>query len=77
MKQNVCGLDRTARLAVGTALVLVAVLNPQSRREAGREGTIARWQILATYAGAELLITGLMQWCPTNYLLGIDTCEHD
>lgn len=77
MKQNVCGLDRTARLAVGTALVLVAVLNPQSRRETGREGTIARWQILATYAGAELLITGLMQWCPTNYLLRIDTCEHD
>ncbi|WP_425498417.1 YgaP-like transmembrane domain [Halogeometricum salsisoli] len=32
---------------------------------------------MVLYAAADLLITGLMQWCLTNYLLGINTCREN
>lgn len=77
MEKNVCGFDRAVRLTVGTTLALVVLFLPRGRRDPGREDSVTRWQILAAYAGGELLITGLMQWCPMNYLLGINTCEQD
>lgn len=75
MEKNVCGLDRTVRLTVGTTLAIVAFFLPRRRGGPGREDSIARWQILAVYAAGELLLTGLMQWCPMNNFLGINTCE--
>lgn len=72
MEKNVCGLDRTVRLVVGTALVLVA-LRSSNRRD--HEDHVTRGQLLAMYAGADLLVSGLVQWCPTTYVLGINTCE--
>lgn len=74
MKRNVCGLDRTVRLVFGTLLTLAVFLTWRNRNDPDR---IAIWQIAATYTAAELLITGLLRWCPGNYLLGIDTCEQD
>lgn len=77
MKRNACGMDRLVRLVVGAGLLLVALLARRERGRPGRDGTVDRWQILAGYAGAELLLTGLLQWCPLNYALGIDSCEYD
>lgn len=77
MERNVCGADRTVRLAFGTALALGIAVSLRKRSERERPGSIARWHVLAAYAAGELLLTGLMQWCPGNYLLGIDTCEQD
>lgn len=74
MERNTCGLDRVARLVVGSALAILALLARNGQGRPGRDGTVAPWQILAFYAGAELLVTGLLQWCPLNYALGRDTC---
>lgn len=77
MERNACGADRLVRLAIGSVLALAALLARRGRGKPGQDGTVARWQILAFYAGAELLVTGLLQWCPLNYALGIDSCEYD
>lgn len=75
MERNACGTDRFVRLAVGSTLAFLALIARRGRGKPGRDGTVARWQILALYGGAELLVTGLLQWCPLNYALGIDSCE--
>lgn len=71
MKRNVCGVDRTVRLVVGIVLLAVALgSRGEDRVPIGR--------ILAGYGAAELLlINGTLQWCPLNYLLGVDSCEQD
>lgn len=75
MRKNACGLDRTARLIVGTALAVLALGTSGGLTD--RDDAMATWQLLAGFAAAELLATGLLQWCPANYLLGIDTCERE
>lgn len=74
MERNTCGVDRWTRLFVGTVLAALALLARRGRGKPGRDGTVATWQVIALYAGAELLVTGLVQWCPLNYALGRDTC---
>ncbi len=73
MERNVCGFDRFVRLTAGPALLLVGYLG--SRGSSGESGPVSPRDLLAAYAGAELVVTGLLQWCLGNYLLGIDTCE--
>lgn len=75
MEKNVCGLDRLARLNLGSVLLLAGLRSARGREKDERE--IPLWQIIVVYAGADLLITGLMQWCPSNYLLKINTCREN
>lgn len=66
MRPNVGGADRLLRVVV--ALTLLAV----GYRNRGRTpGT------LAFIAGSDLLATAVIQRCPLNALLGIDTCGTD
>ena len=75
MERNVCGLDRLTRFTVATALAVVALLARRRRGEPGADGSVARWQLLALYASAEIMVTALLQWCPLNYALGVDSCS--
>lgn len=77
MKRNVCGLDRTVRLIGGVVFILATILIGRRGRSRTHSTTVSLWRILAAYTAAELIITGYLQWCPGNYLLGIDTCDQD
>jgi hypothetical protein len=58
--RNVGGLDRLARLAIGAALILLALA-----------GSIGPWG----FAGVVPLATGLLRTCPAYNLLGFNTCK--
>ena len=75
MEKNVCGFDRLARLGLGSALLLAGLRSARGRENDERQITVR--QIIVVYAAADLLITGLMQWCLTNYLLGVNTCREN
>ena len=60
MKRNVGGLDKAARIAVGTVLCVLAL-----------GGTIGAWG----WIGLVPLLTGLFGHCPVYPLLGISTCR--
>ncbi|APW97284.1 hypothetical protein CHINAEXTREME_05630 [Halobiforma lacisalsi AJ5] len=64
MEKNVGGLDRTLRFVLGAALLLVGYRNRD--RTAGT---------LAFVAGSDIFATAVIQRCPVNALLGIDTCD--
>lgn len=74
MDKNVGGLDRIARLIVGTLLLVVGV--------AGYAGFVrlaigpvpqALAALLVVLVGLILLVTALTRTCPLNRLFGIDT----
>lgn len=74
MKKNVGGMDRLARLVIGAILVVVAL--------AGYAGVFvlavgplpqALTAVVVFLVGAILLVTGLVQTCPINGLLGLNT----
>ena len=75
MEKNVCGFDRLGRLGLGSVLLLAGLRSARGREKDEREISIR--QIIVLYAGADLFITGLMQWCLTNYLLGLNTCREN
>lgn len=56
---NVGGLDRVARIAVGVLLLVLTVL-----------GVIGVWG----WIGVVPLATGLLRSCPLYKLVGINTC---
>jgi hypothetical protein len=60
MNKNVGGIDRILRIAVGIALIALAVT-----------GTVGVWG----YIGVVPLLTGLIGWCPAYLPLGIKTCK--
>jgi hypothetical protein len=60
MKQNVGGIDRILRIAVGGVLVALVAT-----------GTVGWWGWL----GLVPLATGLIGWCPPYALLGFNTCR--
>jgi hypothetical protein len=60
MKQNVGGIDRILRIAIGGVLVALAAT-----------GTVGWWGWL----GLVPLATGLIGWCPPYALLGFNTCR--
>lgn len=63
MDRNVGGYDRTLRFLVAAVLLVVGYRN--RNRALGT---------LAFVAGIDLLATSLLQRCPVNRVLGIDTC---
>jgi hypothetical protein len=65
MKHNVGGFDLTVRIVVGIGLLLVGLVAPIS----------AVWQIVALTVAAIALITAVVQFCPLNAILGINTCR--
>ncbi|WP_049924457.1 YgaP family membrane protein [Halopiger djelfimassiliensis] len=66
MDRNVGGLDRIGRFAIAAALLLAGYRN--------RERTLGT---LAFVAGSDVLATAVIQRCPMNAALGIDTCPGD
>ncbi len=65
MKLNVGGMDRSARIIVGIALVAIAALVPID----------TTWRIAAAVVAAVALVTAAVRFCPANALLGIDTSK--
>jgi hypothetical protein len=58
MQKNIGGIDKVARILVGVALIVWAVLG----------GPLWAW------IGVLPLATGLLGWCPAYSMLGIKTC---
>lgn len=74
MQKNVGGMDRIARLVLGPVLVVVGV--------AGYAGMVALAvgpvpqalaSVLVFLVGAILAVTGYVQVCPINRVLGLNT----
>lgn len=63
MDRNVCGVDRLGRLVLAATLLLVGYRN--------RNRTLGA---LIFIAGSDILATAVIQRCPVNAVLGIDTC---
>lgn len=63
MERNVGGIDRIGRVVLAAALLLIGYRT--------RDRTLGT---LAFIAGSDLLATAVIQRCPVNALLGIDTC---
>lgn len=61
MKRNVGGIDRILRIAVGIALIALAII-----------GSVGAWG----YIGVVPLLTGVLGWCPPYALFGWSTCAH-
>lgn len=66
MKRNVGGADRALRLIVGVVLIAVGLWAPLE----------PLWQGVAFVVAAIAIITGLIQFCPLNALIGLDTTRH-
>lgn len=66
MEKNVGGFDRTSRFVLAAALLLIGYRN--------RSRTLGT---LLFVAGSDILATAIIQRCPVNALLGIDTCGTD
>ena len=67
MKSNVGGADRTVRIVVGIALLLVGLVAPLEMT----------WRIVAVVIAAIALVTAFVRFCPINAMLGINTCGVD
>lgn len=63
MERNVGGFDRLGRVILAAILLVVGYRN--------RTRTLGS---LVFIAGSDLLATAVIQRCPVNSLLGIDTC---
>lgn len=63
MNRNVGGFDRTLRIVLGLAMLVVGY-----RNRGQTAGT------LAFVAGSDIFATAIIQRCPVNALFGIDTC---
>ncbi len=78
MNKNVGGNDRIARLVIGPILVLAGV--------AGYAGLLvlavgplpqALTSVIVVLVGVILLVTGLIQKCPLNRVLGFNTYRQE
>jgi hypothetical protein len=58
-KQNVGGLDRLIRIAIGMALLALIFVGPQTL-----------WGLV----GLVPLLTGVLRTCPIYSLIGVNTC---
>ncbi|SDR43606.1 YgaP family membrane protein [Natronobacterium texcoconense] len=64
MDRNVGGIDRLVRIVGGFALLAFGYRN--------RNDTLGT---LAFVAGSDIFATAVIQRCPVNALVGIDTCS--
>jgi len=60
MIRNVGGIDRAARVVIGSTLCVLAY-----------NGTLGPW----AYIGAATVVTGLLGWCPPYSIFGWNTCS--
>jgi len=76
MNKNVGGYDRIGRFVLGALLVVVGI--------AGYAGVVwvavgplpqALTSVVLVVIGVILLVTGGVQKCPINSVLGVNTCE--
>jgi hypothetical protein len=65
MKCNVGGIDRTGRIVLGIALLIVGLAAPIE----------LTWRIAMLVVAAIALVTATVRFCPANAILGINTCE--
>jgi hypothetical protein len=65
MKCNVGGIDRTGRIVLGIALLVVGLAAPLEMT----------WRIVALVVAAVALVTAAIGFCPANAIFGINTCE--
>lgn len=65
MQPNIGSTDRALRLALGAILIALALL-------AGLEGGL---RIAALIAGAVMILTAGIRFCPLYTLLGLRTCR--
>lgn len=66
MDRNVGGLDRALRVVLGATLLAIGYRN--------RDRTLGT---LAFIAGSDVTATAVIQRCPVNALVGVDTCGSD
>lgn len=64
-QKNVCGADRAIRVITGMTLLVLFCTNVIT-------GTLG---IILIIVGADLLVTGILQFCLINWLFGINTCK--
>jgi len=67
MKCNVGGIDRTGRIVLGIALLIVGLLAPIEMT----------WRVVALVIAAIALVTAAVRFCPANAILGINSCESE
>lgn len=65
MKCNVGGIDRTGRIVLGTALLIIGLVVPMEMA----------WRILTLGVAAVALATAILRFCPANWVFGIDSCK--
>ena len=65
MKCNVGGIDRTGRVVLGIALLVVGLAAPLEMT----------WRIVVFVVAAIALVTAIVRFCPANAIFGINTCE--
>lgn len=65
MKCNVGGVDRSARIVIGVALVIVGLFVPMN----------PAWQTVLFILAAIALVTAIVGFCPANALIGVNTCK--
>ncbi len=65
MKCNVGGIDRTARIVLGIALLGVGFFVQLEMT----------WRIVVLVVAAIALITAFVRFCPINAMLGLDTSK--
>lgn len=70
MERNVGGMDRTARLVLGPLLAIVGLAIVF-----GVVSTNVYLGAALVVVGAVFLVTGAVQQCPINSVLGINTCS--
>lgn len=70
MERNVGGYDRIARLVAGPVLLLVGIVSLAEILPLGLPVAA-----VALVVGAVFLVTGLVQQCPLNSLVGVNTCS--
>jgi hypothetical protein len=72
MERNVGGLDRTARLVLGPLLAIAGLAIVL-----GVVSTNVYLGAVLVLVGAVFLVTGAVQQCPINQLLGVNTCPRE
>lgn len=65
MNCNVGGIDRTVRIVLGIALLLVGLLAPLDMT----------WRVIVLIIAAIALVTAAIRFCPANAMLGFNSCK--
>ncbi|TJZ90354.1 DUF2892 domain-containing protein [Paracoccus gahaiensis] len=70
MTSNIGTSDRTLRIVLGAALILMALLSGWPVFEASLP------RLVAVLAGVVLIGTAAVRFCPLYRVLGLQTCRH-